>query len=462
MPSEANSLAAPTVKTVPLGYAAFGTLLSIVARATNITVVSSILSIDDQALFFTLSGFLGFQLAFELGFCILFQTSASHEFAKLEWRNGQFVGDSVIVRRLGSLFRFGMLWLAGSGLLMTIIMLPTAVIFYSPKLGATHSHWFWIVAAGVCVQAIDIPLQGCVAFFTGMRDPHFQVRNATLVSLLASVGSIAAAMFGTGAFCLPLGIAIGHFGTITNLALFKRKIFQRLLSCSNDQTHVLIWVRELFPIQWRLGVAWLSGAFYYQLLPSSVLPHYGPELAARYGISNTICQASLSVANALVVASAPAMATLAANRSFRELDFFAIRLLGLSMIVLISFLSLLVFICLPGFLPERFANIVATRLLPIEQISFLACISICVHYSSAIGSYIRAHKYEPLMPLGVLSAAASTFWIINFIERFPFTFILAGLALINAFFSFFVLTALTIYLRRKRDRSMVQGCDTMK
>lgn len=456
MTSQADSAAVLVTKSVPLRFAAAGNLLSIVARGINIVVVASFLSVHDQALFFTLSGLLGFQLAFELGFGVLLQNSASHEFARLDWRNGRIFGDMASIFRLSSLFRFGLSWMLVAGMAMVVVMVPGAALAYSSKLPALGDHWFALIASGVAIQAIDIPLQGIVAFLTGMRDPQLQVRNSTLVALLASTGSIIAACSGTGAFCLPIGIALGQIGTTLHLAFFRRDIIAALWNVVPQSGRGISWANELLPIQWRMGVAWLSGAFYLFYLPSTILPAYGPNIAAQYGLSNTICQACISVANSLVIAATPAMATLAANRDYRELDRFALRILTISITVLALFLVAFVSLAIPGICPRLLSTSSGSRLLPIKECLFLAIMSLATHFSGVTGSYLRVHRYEPMMPLTVIASAIATTWVIYASRILPPDALLAGCALINLTFGVLVAGAFTLWLRRKRNELLTK------
>jgi O-antigen/teichoic acid export membrane protein len=452
MTHQTESTAAITTRSVPFRFAAFGTLLSIMARGANIVVVASLLTVDDQALFFTLSGLLGFQLAFELGFVYLLQNSASHEFARLEWRDGQFVGDPTHIERLSSLFRFGMFWLTGAGIAMVLILLPCATYAYSAKLPAASDYWLPLLAFSIAIQAVDLPLQGCVAFLTGLRDPRLQVRNSALVAILASTGSMLAAYSGAGAFCLPIGMALGQIGTGTHLAFTRRDTLTTLFMRASGVFKRFFWARELLPVQWRLGLAWISGAFYYQYLPSSILPAYGTETAAKYGISNTICQASFSIANAFVVAATPTMATLAANRDYKELDIFAMRILTGSTMVLAICLSIFVILATPEMLPHWLTTTVSNQLLPSEQAFCVAIVSFSVHFSGVLGTYVRAHRYEPLMPLGVIGACVNTAWISFASKRLPFLNLIIGTASINLFLNVLIIAIFTFYLRRQRDR----------
>jgi hypothetical protein len=430
------------------GHALAWQSVAIAARAWLLFRVVSVLAPETQAVYFTLVGLLGFQIAFELGLGFLMQTSASHEFSSLRWDGDLLTGPIRNIERLKSLFRLMIRWLGCAAGVMFLILSLAAVLVYRRTLSETMPGWWVLVAASVLLQSIDLPLQGCVAFLSGLRNPVLQTRNIGLSSVGISLFVSVWLAFDDSAFCLPFGLLGSQLTTFGHLFATQRRAIATLLVRPAVNAAQVAWRSELWPVQWRMAISWLTGAFYFFYLPSSILPAYGAIAAAQFGLTNTLLQAAQSLSSAVTMASAPAMATLAATRSYGRLDKLAIRIWWQTSVALLAVLAVIVLAS--AIAPGSGLLGINIRLLPWPLTALLCVSTLTTHHSSVIGTYLRSHKYEPLAPLGVLASILSAGWTTYACRHLTLDSLILGVCVLNVVFGFMIVTVATSILRSQR------------
>jgi hypothetical protein len=427
------------------GHAPIWQSVAIAARAWLLFRVVSVLAPENQAVYFTLVGLLGFQIAFELGFGFLMQTSASHEFSSLRWDGDLLAGPPRNIERLKSLFRLMIRWLGCAAGVMFLTLSLAAILVYRRTLSETVPGWWALVAASVLLQSVDLPLQGCVAFLSGLRNPVLQTRNIGLSSVGISLFVSVWLAFDDSAFCLPFGLLGSQLTTFGHLFATQRRAIAALLVRPAVGASQVDWRSELWPVQWRMAISWLASAFHFFYLPSSILLAYGPSTAAQFGLTNTLLQAAQSLSSIVTLASAPSMATLAATRNYGRLDKLAIHVWWQTSAALLAILAV---ISLASVLaPTSGLNI---RLLPWHLTALLCVSALTTHHSSVIGIYLRSHKYEPMAPLGVLSSILTAAWTTYACRHLTLESLMHGICVLNVVFGFVIVTAFAALLRWRR------------
>jgi hypothetical protein len=422
--------------------------LAIVARAWLLSRVVATLGPKSQAAYFTLLGFLGFQIAFELGFGFLMQTSASHEFAGLQWDGNSLVGPKRQIERLQSLFRLMVRWLCWAAGGMFVVLSSAALFAYRHTLSDAVFDWWLLVTGSVLLQSADLPLQGCVAFLSGLRNPGLQARNVGLSSAGASLLATTWLFYDPSAYCLLFALLGSQLTTTIHLYATQRNVIRELTIPKTTGVAAVDWKTEILPIQWRMAVSSLAGAFYFYFLPASILPAYGPLAAAQFGLTNTLLQAAQSISATIAIAAAPAMATLAAMRSYDRLDKLAMRIWWTSNTVLFAVLILIAFMSTAAI--ALWIPVLNNRVLSMRMTLLMCLATLATHHSSVIGVYLRSHRYEPMAPIGVLVAFLSALWTTYACRKLDFEWLLFGNCMINVACGFGIASVVVWILRLKR------------
>jgi hypothetical protein len=160
-----------------------------------------------------------------------------------------------------------------------------------------------------------------------------------------------------------------------------------------------VWSQELWPLQWRAAMTWLSSYFTIPLL-ILVAFHYGdPVLAGQIGISGTAGVLIMAAASSWVVTRMPTLAILIAQARYAQAERLFRSALRVALMAAISGglglgIGVYVLEVAQHPLAERFVQSLPMALLMIAMVLQTAIV--------AVGAYIRAHKQEPL---GLISVA---------------------------------------------------------
>jgi hypothetical protein len=98
----------------------------------------------------------------------------------------------------------------------------------------------------------------------------------------------------------------------------KLPFLRDLLSLHGGET--IDWKREIFPLQWRIAVTWISGYFAYQFFTPAIFAARGAEEAGRVGVTLNLLTVIGAVSLAWMQTKTAPFGTLVANRDYETLD----------------------------------------------------------------------------------------------------------------------------------------------
>jgi hypothetical protein len=391
-----------------IGYGVLARAWSFIAGPITILIIASRFSKEQQGFYYTISSLLALQIFFELGLVTVLAQFASHEFAHLSWgEKGRIEGDPVARERLIDLLCKATKWLGVAALLLVVVLVPAGLFFLKQQTGlVTDFSWRlpWILA--VCGTAMNLMIVPFFAVVMGSGDVvtvnHREMMGAVVSSFICwSVIGLHGGLFAV--FAITTGSIIVSCSYLLKekpelLKIAWQGIFSGIPGASAAGT--VDWWQEVWPMQWKIAVSWISGFFIYQLF-SPVLFHYqGPVIAGQMGMT-------LSVANALLAGSAtwmnsrgPEFGKMVANREWEQLDKLFYRVLRQS--ACIAAAGAAVAWGIIKFVQAHYS--IGQRFIPANQAGLLfAAICVLVLTNSFV-VYLRAHKQEPIMTLAVLVA----------------------------------------------------------
>jgi hypothetical protein len=237
-------------------------------------------------------------------------------------------------------------------------------------------------------------LEGCnqVATVNRFRLTQAITASTAVWTLMVAGGQLWAAVAATAARLLC---------DVYLLAIRYRRFFQPFLREASGS--VVRWSGEVWPLQWRLA---LQGPFAYLsfFLFTPVMFHYhGSAVAGRMGMTWTVVTALQAASLAWVQTRVPRFGMLINERKFAELDRLFTRLTSVSVAVMVAGS-----VTFWGFVAglNRCQLGIAERLLtPGPTAAFLLAAAIHL-VSSAQVMYVRAHKREPFVVLGISESIA--------------------------------------------------------
>jgi hypothetical protein len=401
---------------------------SAIAAAVTIALILRFLTPEEQGFYSVINPLVNIQIIFELGFSFVILQTASHESAHLHISaDGVVTGPARERGRLSSILQKALRWYSTAAIVLLAFLLVAGRWFFSGAAAhATHTiHWLgpWVLAA-------------VAASFTFQVDPIFsflegcgfvpQVARARLTQFmtgsLLAIGALAThhGLYAPGMMLLGQTLAGG-------CAVYRyRRLLGNVLR-HNPGPHRTSFRTDIWPLQWRMAVSWISG---YLTVPLFTLflardPAWGMLEAGRMGVSISIAAKIGDVSMAWMNTKAAPFGRLVALRRFAELDhrFFRSLIQSTSLGTVGAGTVWLLAVVL-----GHHGNRYVARLLSPLGLGLLLFGFVVNTIVSSMAIYLRSHKQEKFMLNSILGAlyTVPTIWLLG--RRFGGVGIAAGYA----------------------------------
>jgi hypothetical protein len=259
----------------------------------------------------------------------------------------------------------------------------------------------WLLAVlGVGLNLLIIPFY---AVITGSGD-------VASVNLRALIGGIVSSLLGWGVLLLGGGlyaIPVVTFGTVFVgvIYLLKSKpilLKQGMYFALNkiDIMDPVSWRHEIWPMQWKIAVSWISGYFVFQLFVPVLFKFHGPVVAGQMGMTLSVINALQVICLIWPTSKMPEFGKFIAQKKWLELDLLFEKTLRHSLEACLALLT--VFLIFLGIL-KNYTNL-GDRFLPSWQVIILSVSIVGQLFVNNWAIYMRAHKQEPMIFLSVIGA----------------------------------------------------------
>ena len=380
-------------------FAVLTNTASLVLGPVTALLVATHFAPELQGFYYTFGSLTALQFLIELGLGQTIIQFASHEWANLRIDgNGRITGDPDSLSRLISLGRLSLVWCGVSAVLVILVLGPTGYLFFS-RSSTSGIQWMWpwlALCVGIGFSVLLAPmfslLQGCnqVSQFWFYRFVQ-QILNG--LSLWAAI------LLGAKLWTLPIAVAIGLIWSIIFLRT-QASAFLSLLLASPLGSR-LSWLRDVWPVQWRIAVSWLSGYFTISLFAPILFQLSGPVAAGQMGLTATLCSVLLAMSSNWVVTKAPRFGMLVAQQKYRELDQLFLRSLIVSLVVVCCGAAAIF-----GLIYElhAFHHPLASRILQPLPAGLFLLATVITSATTCLWTYLRAHKRETLATIFLCTA----------------------------------------------------------
>ena len=302
---------------VTLLFRAWSTL----AGGASALLITTFLSPAQQGYYYTFTAVLAMQIFFELGLNHVLTQLASHAAAHLnQSADGGKNEDARWRYAIASLVQLSSKWNSVMASLFLIALLAGGSMFFSNKGSLPSSQWLsvWIVLAAA--TATNLALSARLAIWEGLGEVG-QVARLRLAQSIAGYTLLWLLLLsGWGLWAvtaLPLASVAG-----TAWWLSRRRIDKTLqVLVPSGATEVgYTYRRDVFPLQWRIALSWVSGYFIFNFLTPVVFAYQGEVAAGRLGLGLTIFSAISTVGMSWISAKIPTFSAHIARNERTELN----------------------------------------------------------------------------------------------------------------------------------------------
>jgi hypothetical protein len=404
----------------------------ILAGVVMMIVMTTRFSKAEQGYYYTFASLIALQAFFELGLNFVLTQFVSHESARFTWNqlHRTFSGDRAALDRVALLYLSVRRWFLLSASLFALVVGAGGTWFLS-RAASTSRPEGWVVAW----------LMLCI---TAAANLYYSPQLA-IVEGLGRIGDVAwlrvrQSVVGYSLCWLAVFISPGLYviafmslsaALMTAIWMKRESGLPALAALIENTTIAPRWKSEIFPLQWRIALSWMSGYLIYQLFTPMTFAHQGAEAAAKIGLSLSIFSNVAAISMSWMVAKTPLLGSLVASNQRSELHRIFIRLFMQSLtfhaIVCAGVLG-------AGALIIHYQMKIADRIVPFDELVALVGVSTVNLIIFSLATFMRVHKKEPMVTNSL--ACGTLIGILTYITSYRSTsWVIAGYLAVIAFVS---------------------------
>jgi hypothetical protein len=390
-----------------------GTLLfrgwALLAGVLTMLLVPLCLPKEHQGFYFTFSSLISIQIFFELGFNHVISQLVSHENA-LRQASADPSKQRWHTRRLLSVGQLAHRWYQVMALLFAGVVFIAGLVFFNAQQALPISQWGVPWALICCASALNLYASPQLAISEGLGRVDRVARLRLTQSMVGYTGMWLLLLLHArlwAAVLVPAAAAVLSLWWIRHRARHLLPSEQASApmdvagSVAPDPTERISWRRDIFPLQWRIAVSWISGYFIFQIFNPFVFAFHGAAEAGKTGLALAAYTAILGLGMSWVNATTPSMSAAIARGdremlrgTFRRVATRSMAFTVLATAILVGVKAMLSHAGLPA--AERIADV------PILLLMGAATIGNCLIGAMAI--FMRCHKEEPMLVSAVVVA----------------------------------------------------------
>lgn len=375
----------------------------ILAGGLTVLLIPLGLTATEQGYYYVFASILALQIFFELGLNQVIVQLVSHEAAHLQFlENGTVVGDSERLNKLDGIIGFIRRWYTYAAILFLIVASILGWGFLSSHHGLTINQWAPTWCLLVFFTSINLYLSPRLAIIEGtgavgnvarMRLSQSIFGNLLLWSMLVMGGGLWATLV------VPFSSAIISILWLNKNAKWIAK---------SRQGDSFSWRKQVFPLQWRIGLSWMSGYILFNLFTPITFSTHGAVEAGRLGLAISIFNAITALGMSWVSARGPQFTMHISRGEFTELN----SLFRKSSIQASIFTGLLALFIVTAVYLLEFNNIkIANRISTSSILIWLALGSVLNTFIFAAATYMRAYREEPMLAPSITGAVITLIFI---------------------------------------------------
>lgn len=432
-----------------IGFGVLTRMWSALAGPLTILLIATRFSKVEQGYYYTFSSLLALQVFFELGLLTVLAQFAAHEFAFLTWgEKGEITGSEAHRNRFIELLGKGFKWYTVSAILLIIALIPSGLFFFTQSsANVVDFSWRlpWVLAViGVGCNLLLIPFY---AVITGSGEVASINQREMMGGISGSVIGWLVIVCGGGLYAIPSVTS----GTILVGVVYLCRSKPRLITTafansfgSQRNTNTISWWGEVWPMQWKIAISWVSGYFIFQLFTPVLFKYHGPIVAGQMGMTLSVWNALLATCSIWMSVKSPEFGKLISLSRWNELLGEFCRGLKQSVIITIIICSL---VWTGIYLLQRYRIPLGNRLIPNQYVLAMFFALLAQVIINAFAVYLRAHKLEPFLYLSVFGAILQAFCVLVIGKMYSYQGMTVGFACINTLLIF---PAYLIWMRCRR------------
>ena len=374
---------------------------SILAGGLTALMIPSFLGPVHQGYFYTFTALIGTQLFFELGLNHVLVQLTSQAAAHLRHTCPDRIdGDERWRHSIVSLIRLAKNWYAVMAVIFFASLLGGGYLLFNGKGTLPISEWIFAWLIITCSASVNLSLSAQLSISEGLGEVG-QIARLRLYQSMIGYSVLWLLLLSEAGLWAAVAVPVTNMLGST-FWLSKRRLTRRLnvLHLPSLDSHYN-YRRDVFPLQWRIALSWISGYFTFSFLIPVMFAIQGAIAAGRLGLALSIFNAISTLGMSWISIKIPAFGQLIARNERHQLnelfDRQAVSAIGVTFFLVT--LVLVTFSVAGYFEPQIF-----DRLPPMIAMIILSVATIANVAVFSMSAYMRAHREEPLLANSLVTA----------------------------------------------------------
>ena len=375
----------------------------VVSGAVMLIFVARWMTGTEQGFYYTFSSLIALQIFFELGLNYVVMQIVSHESAHLRiGSTGKLEGDPVHLDRIAALVALLRHWYRLAASLFFLGIGTFGLFFLSQSNDLAIEEWLppWCIL--IAVVSGNLYLSPMLAVIEGCGQIGQIARLRLKQAITGSLLAWALLSFGAGLAAIPVLPTVDLIFSIWWLKRRSHLVNDLHIRSRQPLFHRMVWRTEIFPLQWRIALSWMSGYFIFQLFSPMVFAHQGAVEAGRIGMAIAVFGTLTNIGMSWVNAKLPQFgAHIARGERVKLNQLFFQTVIRSTGFVLLSSISLVILMLILDHLGVELTK----RISPAPVLICLAVTTVANSCIFSAAGYMRAHREEPMLAVSICVAS---------------------------------------------------------
>lgn len=417
----------------------------------SVLLIARFLSANEQGYYYTFASILAIQIFFELGLSGIITQYAAHEFAHLNFTEDfQLIGDEYYKSRLSSLLRFCVKCFAIIAFVLFFVLMAAGYYFFNKYNKGIFVNWQnpWLILS--LTTSLNLFIDPILAFFDGLG----RIKDMAKIRLIQKLFNIFLLLFfftiGLKLYSAALASLIAILVNYFQILSTKRLKILKLVWKERRKDHINYY-KEIFPLQWKIALSWISGYFIFYFFSPVLFATEGATVAGQMGMSITLLGGISSISMSWINTKVPLFSSLIAKQEFVQLN--KVFTSTVKQLAIVNFVGLTILL-ISVFFVQRLLPIYANRILTFKPLFMLCIVTFVNQFVASWGTNMRCYKQEPFLIASIVMAAlcASSTLILG--KNFGLYGMVSGYTFLTVFVS--LPWAYYIYRQKTREYQFIK------
>ena len=381
-------------------YTLMGRIMQIGTAVCTVLFIGKYLSPEEQGFYYTFGSLAAIQVFFELGLTSIVTQFVAHESSGIVClENGLYDGDAYHKSRLSSLLHFCVKWYAIFAVIMMIILTIVGIYFFKTYNDSENVNWYipWVLLViGTAVNFFTAPLSSFIEGLGKVKEiAQIRLVQQLFYPIIIWGGLILQArLFVLGLYSLSSAIIFIVVIRLTTSWKMLCNIWHESLS------DVIGYKEEIFPLQWRIAISWISGYFIFQLFSPVLFATEGAIVAGQMGMTMAALNSLNAMIQSWISTKIPVMSKYIALKEYFVLDTLFLKTMKQMLLIgtmILVFFVIIIFVIQECDIYFFGINNIGDRFLPMMPLCLMSWSIWTLVPINCWATYLRCHKREPLM-----------------------------------------------------------------